>query len=366
MRGACATDPQRTHQADPWLQQVPGSATRVPLQRATAASTGQPIESLGNQQQPYKGINDVPPLWDGQNPESQLEPYLKKLHLWLATTRTLKNLRGMTLLTYAQGDLRLLIGELDVDTLTSESSGQVVFEYVKTNYADHLDKIWTYWIQGAHETLRKMDRRCSETAKCCESFPFMEDTRKHLSVTGHRRNYSHKKTLLSSKVRYSSGILPRVKRKFKDHSGHCGFSSCLRVCDQTDSLLKSSSTVVYSGQSSLTTLLANGEVKTFLGLTVTRGRALVDTGAQHAVVGNVQYAEIEKALATYNLKPRVVPTLAMEAMGVGGSSSFIRSAEIPTGIGGISGLLTMHVLPGEVPPLLPVEFCRKMKANMDF
>ena len=147
MEGADETDPW-THQADPWLQQGQGSAPYAPDQSATAASTGRPVEAgtytqmtpQADQQQPYKVINDVPPSWDGKDPDNHIEPYLKMLHMRLSTTRTLKNQRGMTLLTYAQGDLKLLINELDIDTLTSESSGQTVFDHVKANYLEYLDK----------------------------------------------------------------------------------------------------------------------------------------------------------------------------------------------------------------------------------
>ncbi len=57
------------------------------------------------------------------------------LHMWLATTRTLKNL-----LNYASENLKLLIDELDINTLTSDDSGQIVLDHVKTNYAEYLDK----------------------------------------------------------------------------------------------------------------------------------------------------------------------------------------------------------------------------------
>ena len=119
-----------------------------------------------------------------------------------------------------------------------------------------------------------------------------------------------------------------------------------------------------SFQFCFTTLQATGGLQPFIGHGITRGRAVVDTGAQHAVVGSERFAEIEEELAAYNLTPRVVPTLNMKALGVGGSTSFIKSAEIPIGIGGVSGLVTIHVLPSDVPLLLPVEFCRKMQCQL--
>ena len=85
-------------------------------------------------------IHDVPPTWDGHDPDNQAEPYLKLLSGWINTTRTLKTQRGMTILHYAAGDLKLIINELDVDTLTSEQGGQSVYDHVKDAYSEYLDK----------------------------------------------------------------------------------------------------------------------------------------------------------------------------------------------------------------------------------
>ena len=149
MDGANGEENPWVDQADPWSQYPETGPPQTPDQSASAADVGQPGASAGtytqmapqtDAQQPYKVINDVPPSWDGKDPDNQIEPYLKMLHMWLNTTRTLKTQRGMTLLTYSQGDLKLLINELDIETLTSENSGQVVYEYVKTNYLEYLDK----------------------------------------------------------------------------------------------------------------------------------------------------------------------------------------------------------------------------------
>ena len=72
---------------------------------------------------PHRVVNDVPPIWDGRNPEKQTEPYLKLLEGWLSTTRTLKRQQGMIIMQYARDDLRLIINELDIQALTSEESG---------------------------------------------------------------------------------------------------------------------------------------------------------------------------------------------------------------------------------------------------
>ena len=47
-------------------------------------------------------------------------------------------------------------------------------------------------------------------------------------------------------------------------------------------------------------------------------------------------------------------------MGVGGSTQFRKSVEVPLGIAGISGLLTVHTVDAEIPLLLPVELLDKL------
>ena len=75
---------------------------------------------------PARIVHDVPPVWNGKNPETQAEPYLKLLGAWLATTRALKTQQGLAILHHSDGDLKVLINELDLDTLTAEDSGQAV------------------------------------------------------------------------------------------------------------------------------------------------------------------------------------------------------------------------------------------------
>ena len=56
--------------------------------------------------------------------------------------------------------------------------------------------------------------------------------------------------------------------------------------------------------------------RTFIGLQMSPMYALVDTGAQHAVVGPTTWKQMKQYLATFGLKPRKVPTIQMQAAGV--------------------------------------------------
>ena len=113
------------------------SAGRVPHYTPAFAQVTLPAQDQGVSQ---RIIHDVPPVWDGKDPDNMAEPYLKLLTGWLSTTRTLKTQRGMTILHYSHGDLKLIINELDVTTLTSEDSGNIVFKHVKNAYAEYLVK----------------------------------------------------------------------------------------------------------------------------------------------------------------------------------------------------------------------------------
>ena len=104
---------------------------------------------------------------------------------------------------------------------------------------------------------------------------------------------------------------------------------------------------------------------TFIGLNVTAGYGLLDTGAQHGVIGLSNYKELCDRLAVQGLKPRKVPTLHANAVGVGGSTSFLSSAEIPVGIQGVSGVVTLNVIDTNLPLLLPMTFCKKLGMVLD-
>ena len=107
------------------------------------------------------------------------------------------------------------------------------------------------------------------------------------------------------------------------------------------------------------------DIQSFIGLATIPGRALVDTGAQHGVCGEGAYQQIEQCLAVVGLKPRIVPTAQITAIGVGGTTTFKKSAEIPLGIAGIRGILTIHTVDIEIPLLLPVELLDKLGCVLD-
>ena len=103
-----------------------------------ATSTG--VDPGFDMAPPSRIVHDVPPVWDGKDPVKMLEPYVKVLKGWLATTRTLKNQQGMVIMNYAQGDLRVIINELEIEDLTDEDGGQKVLKHVEKSYSEYKER----------------------------------------------------------------------------------------------------------------------------------------------------------------------------------------------------------------------------------
>ena len=106
-------------------------------------------------------------------------------------------------------------------------------------------------------------------------------------------------------------------------------------------------------------------METLIGLFVTAGFGLLDTGAQHGVIGLDDYNRLCERLSLQGLKPRILPTWTATAVGVGGNTGFVLTAEIPVGIQGVSGVLVMNVIQNKLPCLIPMSFCRKLGMVLD-
>ena len=103
----------------------------------------------------------------------------------------------------------------------------------------------------------------------------------------------------------------------------------------------------------------------FVGMVMAPGYALIDTGAQHGVIGSKEYQELCQRLSVQGLKPRSLPTFQATATGVGGSTKFLQTAEVPVAIQGVCGVITVSVIESSLPFLLPISFCRKLGMVLD-
>ena len=125
------TGARRSSAAQPQAESLPPPSIRTTMAGAQHSAGEAP---------PMRIIHDIPPSWDGAHPEKELEPYMKLLRGWLMTTRTLKSQAGMTILNFANGDLKLIINELDLEDLCSDDSGTVVLKHIVQSYSEFIDK----------------------------------------------------------------------------------------------------------------------------------------------------------------------------------------------------------------------------------
>ena len=103
----------------------------------------------------------------------------------------------------------------------------------------------------------------------------------------------------------------------------------------------------------------------FVGMTLPASGGLLDTGAQHGVVGKPHLERLEKELEQHGLKVRRVPMSLHGASGVGGSTEFMECIEVPIGLGGVSGTVTLHVTAHDTPLLLPQGLNKRLGMILD-
>ena len=122
--------------SDPWTN-YGGTGTLPPRQGQFTGAVTHPGPGT-NEGNPRKMMHDVPPEWDGMDPQKNLEPYLKLLQGWLATTATIPHQRGLIIMNYAKGDLKRLLDNLELAELTEKESGQKAFDYIKGEYSEYI------------------------------------------------------------------------------------------------------------------------------------------------------------------------------------------------------------------------------------
>ena len=132
-------------QADPWSgdmgefaasgQPFDSPSRRPPNYRPSFIGTGARSSPGVSESQPRRSAyHDLPPDWDGLEPQKFLEPYFKLLQGWLLTTTTSPKQQGLLIMQYATGELRQLLDNLELEELTQEDSGMKTLEYIKKQY----------------------------------------------------------------------------------------------------------------------------------------------------------------------------------------------------------------------------------------
>mgnify|MGYP003323956860 CR=1 FL=1 len=147
----------------------PPAPPQLPQRSFTGVSTEgrAAIASVPHEAPPQRIIHDIPPAWSGENPAKQFEPYLKILQGWLSTTRTLKTQHGLVILQSATGDLKEIINELEIEELTSDTSGMTVLKHIQQSYFEYLEKKLPQTIEAGIYDKNVSRRRCKGMLPYC-------------------------------------------------------------------------------------------------------------------------------------------------------------------------------------------------------
>ena len=116
----------------------------------------------------------------------------------------------------------------------------------------------------------------------------------------------------------------------------------------------------------ISSLCRSNDVATFSGIEVDPGESLADTAAQSGIIDVCPFRKAEEALFhKFGLKPRVIPG-DNQAVGIGGRAKVLGKVEMPSGMGGVNGVVKKTVVdrPG-VPPLTPVSLLKQVGAVID-
>eukprot|EP00971_Amphidinium_carterae_P213918 4245582-Amphidinium_carterae.1 len=119
---------------------------------------------------------DVPPSWGGADPDVQLEPYLKAAEAWRRTTRVAPKQQAVQLLAVATGDLRSIMAELEIDTITDEDGAQLLLEHVRQQYQWSITRsLPTKLEQTLYARSSQRQRTESILAYCARKVHMMKD-----------------------------------------------------------------------------------------------------------------------------------------------------------------------------------------------
>ena len=97
------------------------------------------------------------------------------------------------------------------------------------------------------------------------------------------------------------------------------------------------------------------------------GCALVDTAAQHGLIGAETLTKLDNHLQrTYKLRVQYTQEEGGTVRGVCGSEQVTRIAYIPIALGGKAGVLRVQVVPCTVPCLLPAYLLTQIGASLEW
>ena len=113
----------------------------------------------------------------------------------------------------------------------------------------------------------------------------------------------------------------------------------------------------------ISSLCRGNDVATFSGIEVDPVESLADTAAQSGIIDVRPFRKAEEApFHKFGLKPRVIP-VDNQAVGTGGRAKVLGKVEMPSGMGGVNGIVKYTVVDSlGVPPLTPVSLLKQVGA----
>eukprot|EP00971_Amphidinium_carterae_P209517 4156228-Amphidinium_carterae.1 len=109
----------------------PGAGGRAnPAAAAAPAAARQDVHHEGS-----RTFYDVPPSWDGKAPDKNLEPWVKAAEAWRLTTKAPPRQHAVQLLAAASGELRQVMGTMELSELTSDDGAEKLIKLVKDDFA---------------------------------------------------------------------------------------------------------------------------------------------------------------------------------------------------------------------------------------
>eukprot|EP00971_Amphidinium_carterae_P336068 6472230-Amphidinium_carterae.1 len=83
-------------------------------------------------------------------------------------------------------------------------------------------------------------------------------------------------------------------------------------------------------------------------------------------MGEASYARLTHLLARdWQLRSQAASMPQHTLAGIGGATKAVTAALVPVGVCGVPGLLSVAVIPGEIPPLLPLPLLQSLQCIID-
>lgn len=123
------------------------------------------------------------------------------------------------------------------------------------------------------------------------------------------------------------------------------------------------------GRTEVTTTMVTSR-KIWSSINLQNFEAIIDTGAEDAVIGSSYLEQLTEELLQNGLRPVRVQAKQIPCMGVGGEATVMGSVDVPCAIAGLHGVIRFTILKDheefKTPPLLPISYLEGIGAELNF